>query len=144
MSETTDDTPVELNISADKVCYIIIKAREFDAKVDPVEPDPGSNPADSGQREILDDYADDATAAELREAIEDLNEDEIADLIAMAWIGRGDYTAREWDEAQRLAAERHGRRSADYLMGIPTLGDFIEEGFSELGYDCTRYEMGRL
>jgi hypothetical protein len=39
-----EDTPIELNISPEKVCYIIIKAREFDAKVEPVEPDPGSNP----------------------------------------------------------------------------------------------------
>ncbi len=47
-----------LNVSPEKICYIIVKAREFDAKVEPVEPDPGSNPADGGEREILSDYRD--------------------------------------------------------------------------------------
>jgi hypothetical protein len=136
--------PVELNISGEKVCYIVAKAREYDVKVDPVEPDPGSNPADSGEREILEDYSDDPTAAELKEAIEDLNDDEVIDLIAMIWVGRGDFGLTEWREARALARERHRRHSADYLMGIPTLGDFIEEGFSQLGHSCEEFEAGRL
>ena len=43
----------------------------------------------------------------LRAFIADLNEDEQASLIALAWIGRGDYDADDWDEALRLAAERN-------------------------------------
>jgi hypothetical protein len=35
-----------LTISPEKVCFIIIKAREFDAKDEVTEPDPGSNPSD--------------------------------------------------------------------------------------------------
>src|SRR5258706_6509384 len=91
MAKSEDVPPPELNISAEKVCYIIVKAREFDAKVPPVEPDPGSNPADDGEREILEDYADDPTLLELRSAIDDLNEDEVVDLIALAWLGRADF-----------------------------------------------------
>ena len=144
MAQATDDTPTELNISAEKVCYIIIKAREYDAKVDPVEPDPGSNPADSGESEILADYPDDPTAAELKEAIDDLNDDEIIDLIAMVWVGRGDFSKSEWKSARDLARERHKRKSADYLMGMPTLGDFLEEGMAQLGYSSTEYDLGRL
>ena len=53
--------PPELNVNLEKVCFIIVKAREFDAKVDPVEPEPGSNPSDDQEREILEDYADDPT-----------------------------------------------------------------------------------
>ena len=33
-----------LTISPEKVCFIIVKAREFDAKDEMTEPDPGSNP----------------------------------------------------------------------------------------------------
>jgi len=139
-----DDTPIELNISPEKVFYVIVKAREFDAKVDPVEPDPGSNAADSGEREILVDYGDDATQAELRAAIDGLNDDEIVDLIALAWLGRGDFSRAEWAEARVLARERHRRHSANYLTGIPTLGDHLEEGLSELGYSCEGYEIDRL
>ena len=125
--------PVELSISQDALGYIIVKAREFDAKVEPVEDDPGSNAADDGEREVLEDYADDPTLAELREAIEDLNEDEIIDLIAIAWIGRGDFEGSEWKEARTLANERHRGRSSEYLIGMPALGDYLEEGLAELG-----------
>ena len=39
-------SPVELSISPEKVFYIIVKAREFNAKVDPAGVDTGSNPAE--------------------------------------------------------------------------------------------------
>jgi len=139
-----EETPIELNISPEKVFYIIVKARQFDAKVEPVEPDPGSNAADSGEREILVDYGDDATFAELRAAIDGLNDDEVVDLIALAWVGRGDFGKAEWAEARALARGRHHRHSATYLTGIPTLGDYLEEGLSELGYSCEPYESDRL
>ena len=144
MAKQEELPPPELNISAEKVCYIILKAREFDVKVDPVEPDPGSNPTDEDQREVIEDYEDDPTLAELRSAINDLNEDEIVDLIAMAWVGRGDYGREGWLEAKALARERHKRRSASYLMGMPALGDYLEEGFATLGHSCEDFGMGRL
>jgi hypothetical protein len=144
MAKSEDVPPPELNISAEKVCYIIVKAREFDAKVPPVEPDPGSNPADDGEREILEDYADDPTLLELRSAIDDLNEDEVVDLIALAWLGRGDFGKEDWLEATALARERHKRHSADYLIGIPTLGDFLENGLDMVDRSCEDFEIGRL
>ncbi len=144
MAKAPNDTPVELDISPEKVCYIIVKAREFDVKVPPVEPDPGSNPADHEEREILEDYADDPTAAELKEAIDDLNEDETVNLIAMLWLGRGDFGRDEWRNALALARERHREHSARYLMGIPMLGDLLEEGLSLLGYSCEEFEIDRL
>jgi hypothetical protein len=134
----------ELNISPEKICYIIIKAREFDVKVEPVEPEPGSNPADSGEREVLEDYAEDATETELKAAIDSLNDDEVVDLIALTWVGRGDFAKEGWPEARALARERHRRHSADYLIGMPMLGDYLEEGLSILGYSCDDYEMDRL
>ncbi|HUC68947.1 MAG TPA: DUF3775 domain-containing protein [Stellaceae bacterium] len=135
---------IELDVSVEKVCYIIIKAREFDAKVDAVEPDAGSNPGDDGERIVLEDYADDLTLQELRDAIDALNEDEAIDVIAMAWVGRGDFDVEEWEEARALASERHRLRSSAYLTGMPTLGDFLEEGLSLLGFSCEDFEIGRL
>ncbi|HZT51256.1 MAG TPA: DUF3775 domain-containing protein [Stellaceae bacterium] len=135
--------PVELSVSRDKLGYIIVKAREFDAKVAPVESDPGSNAADDAEREVLEDYDDDPTFAELREAIDDLNEDEVIDVIAVAWIGRGDFEAEEWEEARALASERHRARSSAYLLGMPALGDYLEEGLAELGIEGVEPE-GRL
>lgn len=143
-ARVAEDKPVEINIGSDKVFYLVTKAREYDAKVAPVEPDPGSNPVDGGEREILEDYEDDPTAEELREAIDDLNEDEVTDLIAMVWLGRGDFGKADWGAARRLARERHRQKSAVYLMGIPTLGDLIEEGFTRLGHSFEQEELNRL
>jgi len=137
-------SPVDLNISSEKVCYIVVKAREFDVKVAPVEPDPASNPTDDGEREVLEDYASDPTFRELRQAIMDLNEDEVVDLIAIAWLGRGDFERGEFENGRRLAAERHRANSAPYLTGMPSLGDYLENGLSELGYSCEDTERRHL
>ena len=72
-----EDNPVELNISPEKIGFIIIKAREFDVKVAPAEPDPGSNPSDDDESEVLEDYPDDATLEELR-AIDDAQKSGVA------------------------------------------------------------------
>ena len=133
-----------LTISPEKVCFIIVKAREFDAKVEIEEPDPGSNPSDEDMREVLQDYADDATADELKQAIDDLNEEEQINLVALAWLGRGDYTKDDWAEILREAQDARSDHTADYLMGIPVLGDYLEEALSQLGYSCEEFEMGRL
>lgn len=135
---------VDINISLEKVCYIIVKAREFDVKVEPVEPDPGSNPSDDADSAVLEDYADDPTFQELHEAIVDLNDDEIIDLIAIAWVGRGDFDGADFASARTLAQERHRRDSSPYLTGMPALGDYLEEGLAELGYSCEDIEKDRL
>jgi hypothetical protein len=136
--------PPELSIGLPKLCYIIIKAREFDAKVEPVEPEPGSNPADDAEREVLEDYADDPTYQELVDAIESLNDDERAELIALTWLGRGDYVAEEWEQALADAQEALNEQAASYLVGTPNLGDELEEGLTSLGLSCADVEMSHL
>jgi hypothetical protein len=44
-----------LSVSPETVCYIIVKAREFGAKVEPDDPDSGSNPADDKEIDVLED-----------------------------------------------------------------------------------------
>ena len=123
------------SLSIDVVSYIIVKAREFDAKVEPVEEDPGSDAADDGERIILEDFADDPTYQELREAIEDLDEDASCELVALMWIGRGTYDAEDWEEALETARQEATNSAADYLTGTPQLGDFLEEGLVAMGYE---------
>jgi hypothetical protein len=144
MAVTEESSFPDLSISPEKLCYIIIKAREFDAKVEPMDLDPGSNPSDDGNRAVLEDYGDDPTLAELRDAISSLNEDEVVEVIAMVWLGRGDFNREEWADALELAHERHNRRSAQYLVGIPNLGDCLEEGAAQLGISIEDYELNRL
>jgi hypothetical protein len=139
-----EDEDVTLSISPEKVCFIIIKAREFDVKDEVTEPDPGSNPSDDNDVAVLEDHDDDPVVEELTSFIDELTEDEQIDLVALTWLGREDYTAKDWESVREEAARAHNRRTAAYLLGMPLLGDFLEEGLSMLGYSCAEFEMGRL
>jgi Protein of unknown function (DUF3775) len=138
----TDETT--LTISPEKVCFIIMKAREFDAKEEVTEPDPGSNPSDDQDAAILEDHEDDPVVEELTSLINSLSEDEQIDLVALAWLGREDYAASDWPVVRQEAERAHNQRTADYLLGMPLLSDFLEEGLSMLGYSCEDFEIGRL
>ena len=133
-----------LTISPEKVCFIIFKAKEFDAKDEVTEEDPGSNPSDDMDAAVLEDHADDPVLEELTSLIECLSEDEQIDLVALAWLGRNGYTASDWPTVREEAARAHNERTAKYLLGTPLLGDYLEEGLSMLGYSCEDFEIGRL
>ena len=128
-----------MDIALDKVCEIILRARAIDVRDGDAETLSGSNPIDDANALALVENADDATEDELREVIAGLNEDERHDLIALVYIGRGDLEPEEWVEAVRLAREREDRMSisaADWLLGIPNLGDLLDEGLAALGRSC--------
>jgi hypothetical protein len=134
------------DINTEKVCFVIAKAREFDVKVGVVEPNPGGSPIDGEALDVLQDYAEDPTYQEIKVFIDGLNEDEQIDLVALTWLGRGDYGAAEWDEARaeaQRARDEHGH-TADYLLGAPLLGDYLEEGLAAFNQSCEEYETGRL
>jgi len=133
-----------LTISPEKVCFIIIKAKEFDAKDEVTEPDPGSNPSDDKDAAVLEDHEDDPVVEELTSFINCLSEDEQIDLVALTWLGRDDYSASDWSTVREEAARAHNERTANYLLGTPLVGDFLEEGLSMLGYSCEEFEIGRL
>lgn len=73
------------------------------------------------------------TETELRALLADLNVDEAAELVALMWIGRGDYAGSEFAEATEEARRRYFRRTADYLLSQPTLGDWLEDGLEAIG-----------
>ncbi len=123
-------------IDPDKVCWVILKAREFDAKTAPVEEEPGSNPIDDDMREVLEDLPDDPVEEELEAFIDGLNEDEQVELVALAWVGRGSFSAEEWPEAVAEARRAHNDRTAEYLLGMPLLSDYLLEGLASFGLGC--------
>jgi hypothetical protein len=138
------DERMALTISPEKVFFVIVKAREFDAKDAVTVPDPGSNPCDDQNTAVLEDHPDDPVVEELTSLINALSEDEQIDLVALAWLGRDDYSADDWPEIRLEAARAHNKRTARYLLGMPLLGDFLEEGLSLLGYSCEEFEINRL
>jgi hypothetical protein len=139
MREVNVPEPAEeaakLAIATDKVCYIIVKAREFDVKDVVADPDSGSNPSDDGMVTVLEDHPDDAVADELVAFIAALSEDEQIDLVALAWWGRGDVS-EDWEEVRAEAARAHNDRVARYLLGLPLLADYLEEGLDRFGLSC--------
>lgn len=143
-TKETGDDEVTLAISPEKVCFIIIKAREFDAKDETTEPDPGSNPSDDKDISVLEEHADDPVVEELTSLINSLSEDEQVDLVALMWLGRDDYSASDWSDVRGEAARAHNNRTAEYLIGTPLVADFLEEGLSKLGYSCEEFEINRL
>jgi hypothetical protein len=119
-----------LDLPLDKVSFIILKAREYDVKEESSDPDTGSNAIDDGQTDVLTNSRDDPVREELLGAIRALNEDERMRLVALAWLGRGTYSKEEWREAIATARSEHSRRTAEYLLGLPLLGDYLEDGLA--------------
>lgn len=132
-----------LTISPEKVCFVIVKTREFDAKDAVTEPHPASNPSDDKEAAVLEEHEDDPVVEELTSFIAALSEDEQIDLVALAWLGR-DGAAADWPEVRREAARAHNNRTAAYLLGMPLVSDFLEEGLSLLGHSCEEFEIGHL
>lgn len=126
-------TAPTLSISPEKVFFFISKAHQFDGKDAISDPDSGSNSADDMMLDVLEDHADDPTEQELTAFISALNEDEQADLVALAWLGRGDGEFSEWNELREEAARLHNDRTAAYLLGKPMLGDHLQEGLAQFG-----------
>jgi Protein of unknown function (DUF3775) len=123
----------ELQIARDKLGLIIAKAREYDVQVAPVDEDSGSNPTDDGEADVLQENPDNPVREELTAAIDALNVDERIDVVALTWIGRGDYDVEQWREARAAAAQAQNGRPAAYLTGIPLLADYLEEALTGLG-----------
>ena len=127
-----DDDEVDLGISLETVATVVDHARALQAKEES-EPEQESEDANS-EAALLQDTPDDMTEDTLEGFINELNEDEQAALIALAWIGRGDYGPEDWEEATRLAAERNdGKDAGVYLVEMELVGDLLAEGVAAFG-----------
>jgi len=110
----------DLAISAAKVAAILVKVRQYDVK-------------DVVNR-------DDPVRSELASIIRGLNQDEQIDLVALAWLGRGDGDLADWKDIRTQAARAHNRRTAEYLLGMPLLSDYLEEALAQFGHSAEEFE----
>lgn len=131
----------ELAISFETVATILAKARQFDVKDVVTDPDSSSNASDDAMLSVLEDHSDDPVRAELTAIIRGLNQDEQIDLVALTWLGRGDGDLEDWNDIRAEAARAHNRRTAEYLLGTPLLGDLLEEGLTQFGHSLEEFEQ---
>ena len=131
-----------IEVDVDKIAFIIAKSREFEAQ-DAVHEEVGGDGLatneihDSTFQENLaspaDEESDDSTLDEVKAWIRSINDDDQCQIVALAWIGRGDFTPDDWDEAVKIATDEHNDRTAEYLLGMPLLPDYLEEGLAQFG-----------
>ncbi len=122
---------VELELNRETVLFLIDKAHEFQMRDDVSSPEDSVDPSE--------DWEDQAAAAdmnhpaleELRSTIDDLEPDQQVTLVALMWVGRGDYSIDEWDAALDHAKDSWNKRTADYLIGTPMLADYLAEGLEQ-------------
>jgi len=121
------------------LCRIILRAREYEAQV-PTDYDGGEAPENVDDEEsgetlsVLDDSINTSVEEELIASIEDLAEDQQAELLAFAWIGQGTYDAADWDEAVEAAAEE--TNIVEELMDMPMLASVLEAGMAAFDISC--------
>ena len=132
MADQPEDDDVDLGISLETVATVVDLARALQGKEE-TEPEQLSEDENS-EAALLQENPDDLTDDALLLFINELNDDEQAALIALAWTGRGDYGPEDWPEALRLAAERNeGHDAGTYLMNMDMLGDLLAEGVAAFG-----------
>ncbi len=138
MTKTIDTDPSgpKPEISTEKVAAIILMAREFEAPDTGVEAD-ASNPIDDGFTSSLTEKGGKSALRTLLGALEDLDEDEQIELVALAWTGRGDFDAAGWEEAVKTARERREGSTARYLSNMETLAENLDDGLAAFGMSYT-------
>ena len=133
-----------LEIAPEKIAHVIIKAREFDAKVGAWDESPEDGDAEEDPASVLESFSDDTVFQEVASFIEALNDDEQVGLVAVTWIGRGTFEADELEEAFTTARDEAVNKTSVYLLGIPLLADYLEEGLEKLGYSVDDVESDVL
>ena len=125
-----------LDVNPETVCFLISKAHEFHVKEGVVIPEVPNSPSDDWGRQVLAGYTSDPSLQEFQSTINDLEPDQQQNVVALLWLGRGDFTAEEWDAALEEARDNWTPETAGYLIAHPMLADHLQEGLSMLGYSC--------
>jgi hypothetical protein len=136
---------MELLTPLEMLCRIIIRARENEAQVPAQDPDDDADNVDDfddddegggGALSTLQDETNSAVEEELRAILDDLADDQLAETLALAWIGRGTYDNSEWDDAFSEAGDTDPESAIDELMDMPLLASHLEAGLAAFDYSC--------
>jgi len=127
---------VRLHIPLDTLCSLIDLAREFQAKEEVTFPEVPSSPTDDWAMQVLADHGDDYNVSEFKQIVTEMSERQRSELIALMWMGRGDFSVEEWEDAVDEAWGDFSVRAAAYVLAHPMLSDHLEEGMIALDLSC--------
>jgi hypothetical protein len=134
---------MELLTPLETLCRLILRAKELEAQVPAVDPEDDADNVDDFDDEgggealsVLEDELNDSVEEEVQAVLDDLAEDQLAETLALAWVGRGTYDASEWDEAFAEASDLGVDQRMDELMDMPLLAGLLEAGLAAFDYSC--------
>ena len=127
---------MELDINHELVCDIIFKAREFQTQESLSTTEEPRDPHEELSWQKLDAYNSELTYTEVKSAIEKLEPDQQITLVALMWLGRGDYSLDEWPQVVTTATDQRTGHTAEYLLATPLLADYLADGLEQFGHAC--------
>ena len=134
---------MELLTPLETLCRIIIRARENEAQVpaqdpdeDPDNVDDFDDDAEDQALSVLEDELNSGVEEEMRAMLDDLADDQLAEALALAWVGRGTFDASEWEDAMADANDTDPESTVDELMDMPLLASHLEAGLAAFDYSC--------
>ena len=133
---------MDLLTPLETICRLILRAKELEAQVPAADPDQDPDDVDDYDDEggqalsVLEDELNDGVEEEVQAVLDDLAEDQLAEIVALAWVGRGTYDASEWDEAFAEANDLSGDERMEELLDMPLLGGHLEAGLAAFDFSC--------
>jgi hypothetical protein len=136
-SDVGDDPITDMDVVADEAGRSYGNGLDVDlADDDAVDLDDRDDPI-ADEDVIADEagaYDEDMEDDELDGLIRGLNVDAKHDLLALIWVGRGDYDAGDWSAARKAAREAEPFDVTDYLEELQMGSDYIENALDAMGY----------
>lgn len=133
---------MDLLTPLETICRLILRAKELEAQVPSADVD--DDPADVDDLDdeggealsVLDDDLNDGVEEEVRALLDDLAEDQLAEVVGLAWVGRGTYDSTEWDDAFEEANTLDNEEKIDELLDMPLLAGHLEAGLAAFDFSC--------
>ena len=133
---------MELLTPLETLCRLILRSKELEAQVPAADPDEDPDDVDDLDDEgdqalsTLEDELNTAVEEEVQALLDDLADDQLAETVALAWVGRGTYDPSEWDDAFSEANDLNADERIDELMDMPLLASHLEAGLAAFDYSC--------
>jgi hypothetical protein len=133
---------MELLTPLETLCRLILRAKELEAQVPAQDPDEDPEDVDDLDDDgdqalsVLEDELNTGVEEEVQATLDDLADDQLAETLALAWVGRGTYDASEWDDAFAEANDLDADDRIDELIDMPLLASHLEAGLAAFDYSC--------